>query len=519
MKVFSLLVACLVLCLAPAWLLDLLLATNLALAVGAVLLAMRTERPARARNFPGLILGITLSRFGLGLAVTRLLCCGGNPGRLIPAFGLAVMPGNLWLAALLCLLLLVVQVMVVPRGVEQVAQVCARYTMDEMPGRQMAVDADLCSGVLDEEAARALRREIEGSADFYSGLDGLGLFVRADSSIAVLLMLINLMKSGLLLCLGYAVITTLSGGLTSLAIGLMITRAAVQGNLGMEFSQSRISGSFLIGAAGVIFAVELVRLCGAAALPALPFFVLTGTLHLGLKALRGQRRALVEALLCWGDTNGSIVLEVKRGEVQPLLEQIPALRRELAEELGMLLPGVRIKLCRGPYRIQLLGREHIGLSGQPSIARLRELAYQHAAQLVNPEQLLSQVGPRDLPSARVHQVLRNLLRQGISIRKLDFILDCMAQRPQLEADPATEWVRLNLSRLRYRQVTGVLQVVLLNSLDEAALDQLRDGEVLLTSARLRPQWRQLTLARFPRLQVVTLDELTGTAVSFRRLAA
>ncbi|MBX3166044.1 MAG: FHIPEP family type III secretion protein [Candidatus Eremiobacteraeota bacterium] len=516
MKVFwLLLVAVMALWWLPAPVLDALLVFNLSLSVGVVLLAMHTHQPAKSTAFPRLLLVTTLLRLALNLAATRLLWCG-KTGWLIPAFGQAVLAERVWLGALLWLVLLWVQLLVIPRGVSRASMVSARYTLDALPGKQMAVDADLHAGVMDVETARWRHREIKRDADFYTSMEGLGGFVRGECYATAALMLINLFKSGLLLCLGNAVIASVCAGLAALAKGLMITRAAVQANLGAEFCESRLNGGFLAGAAGLIFFVELIRVCGAAALPAPAFFVLTGLLHLGLKALRSERKALLEDQLFWGEADGRIVLEVKQPQVQGLLEQLPVLRRELAEELGFLLPAVRIQLGCGPYRICFYGHEVGRGPGPDPIVHLRRLARCQAGLLANLDELLKQVDLRGLPQGRARQVLRNLLEEGVSIRGLQSILDCMAERPGEEVAAMSERVRLHLSRQRYKQVTGVLEVLVLDHLDERMLDRLEDGGVLLTSANLRPHWRQLTRARFPRLQVVTPPELTGTAVAFRR---
>lgn len=496
-------------------LLDALLMVNLALSVGLVLLGIYAPRPARLGWFPALLLLSTCLRAGLNLAITALLWSGGS-GWLIQAFGQALMGGRVWLGALIWALLFFVQWSVIPKGVARLSTIGQRFTLDAMPGKQMAVDADLYSGIMDSEMARSCRREIEREADFYGAMDGLGSFVLADCFLACCLMLANLGKAGLVLCLGNAVIATLCAALAWLASNLMMTRAAISANLGIDLCQSRLQGRFLVMAAGFLLLLELARLFWAAALPAFPVIILTGTLHLGLKALRSRQRAWQENLLSWGAERGSITLEVSRCQVHPLLENIPALRRELAEERGFILPGVRLRLSRSGYRICIHNREVGSGTGPQVLDHLRQLAHLHASRLANASQLLDRSELLGLPQPKVEQVLVNLLEEGYSIRKLDFILSCLAQCPHQELEAMTEWARVSLGRLSYKQVTGVTQVRVLERLDETKLEQLRDGDILLTTASLRTQWRRLVLASGRRIQLVTPGELSGTAVSFRR---
>lgn len=501
----------------PAGLVDALLMANLGLSVAAVLLAMYTRYPARSRVFPTLLLLGTLSRFALNLAVTRLLWCGqAGANGLIGAFGQAVMGEGLWPGIVLWVVLLVVQLKLIPQGVERVAQVSARYTLDAMPGQQMSVDAELYSGVMDAETARLRRQEIERSSDFYSKVEGSGWFVQAECYLASAFMVLHWAKFGLLLSLGNALVVTLGAGMLSLATRLMTTRAAVQANLGLDICAG-VGGRLLVAAAGLIFVVEMARIWGAASLPPPPFWVLTGILHLGLKGLRNQHRALLEEQLFWGDGGGKILLIVPRAQVESLLEPISALRRELAEEMGFILPGVRLQQGRGVYRIEVLGREVKFDSSRELMLELGRLARCHAAQLADLGQLLTLLNLKGLSQNKLEQVLRNLLAEGLSIRKLDLLVDCLAGRADEEVGAMTERARLCLSRVAYKRVTGVLPVVVSQALDERILPHLRDGDVLLTTSELRAGWRKLTMAQFPRLRVVTLPELTGTAVCFRRL--
>lgn len=501
---------------APGWLLDALLACNLGLSVGLVLWAMYTPRPVSCSGIPGLLLLTTLLRLALNLAVTRLLWCGGGgESWLIPAFGHALMGERVWLGTIFCVLLLVAQWVMTPGGLLRIAQVNARYTLDCMPGQQMGVDADLYGGVIDEQTAQLRRRELEREADFYAAMDGLSRYVRGDSLVAGLALLINLLGRDVHLCLGNAVLVTLCAALVTLAMSLLVTRAAAQANLGDDFAPA-LEPRFLVWAASLVFVVEVLRFLGAAALPAPPLLVISGTLHLGMKALRGQRRALVEARLWWGDADGTLVVEVPRSQVHSLLEQIPRLRRELAEQLGFLLPGVLVRLRAGDCRICWRGSQLGSGSGKDCFLLLSQLARTQAALLLDAPQLLQGMDLRGLSSDQVEQVLSNLLEQGVSIRKLEAILDCMAEHPSEPPEQMTERVRVHLSRTALRRTSGVLEVTLLDCLDEAGMGRLRDGDVLMTSARFRLCWRRLTLTRFPRLQVVTPTELVGTAITFRR---
>lgn len=511
-----LLVVVLALWWAPAWLLDLLLAANLLLSVAALVSAMRTLDPAASTQFPQIMLLASLGRVALNLSVTRLLWRDqGGASWLLPAFGHALTGGRVWLAVILCLLALTLQWLLIRAGVERVAQLNACYQLDAMPGRQMGLDADLHAGLIHSVTADLRRRDIEREADFYASVDGLGKLVGWESPLAAALLLANLLRGEVILCLGNSLLVSICASLSWLAVNLMVTRAAIRSNLGERLEAPSGRPRLLLAAAALIVALEVVRVCGAAGLPPAPFFVLTGAMHLGLSALRSQRRCLEQSLACWGDASGPLLVEMPTPEVAGLLKQLPALRRELAEELGFILPAVCVRFSSVGHRISFQGRELAAGRGQGVFEHLRYLARRDAAQLLDSRALLKQVDLRGLGAPEVDRVLRTLLDEGVSIRPLQQIVDCMAERPTESPELRAERVRVRLSRDGFKHSTRVLEVLVADRLDFEVLPRLRDGDILLTSQALRPQWRQTIQGR--RVQVVTAAELTATAFALRRL--
>jgi len=378
-------VAMLVVPLPPA-VLDALLALDIMAACTVLVAALSVQNPLELSAFPSLVLIATLFRLSLDVSATRLILTQGDvpggAGTVIPAFGEFVMRGNVIVGLLLFIILLVVQLVVVTNGTQRVAEVAARFTLDAMPGKQMAIDADLHAGLLDPATARVRRRAVQAEADFYGAMDGAGKFVRGDAIAAVVIVAVNLIagfaigvlqkhldpgaaaQTFALLSIGNAMATTLPAFLISTAAGVMVTRAAGDTGLGDDLARQLSAHPHALRAVG-----GAMLLLGLA--PGMPHiaFVALGAGAFGMAYIADRAResadraaATEEARRKRSEARGpsgavSLVgvdqLAIEVGEaLLPLLEEpagsallsrIASLRTIVAMELGLILPSVRVR--------------------------------------------------------------------------------------------------------------------------------------------------------------------------------
>ena len=384
----------------PPALLDVLLSTNITLALLVLMLTMHVQEPLQFSVFPSLLLVLTLYRLALNVSSTRLILLHGYAGRIIEAFGQFVVGGNYVVGFVVFLILVVIQFIVITRGAERVAEVAARFTLDAMPGKQMSIDADLNAGLINEHEARARRQAIEREADFYGAMDGASKFVKGDAIAAVVITLINILgglavgmlQRGLelgealqrytLLTVGDGLVSQIPALLVSTASGIIITRAASETNMGFELSHQLLSQPrVLYVAGGVLLALALVP-----GLPALPFLVLGGAALAGASGLSRseQRRREAERLRALEkereqakrpeavmsllqvdpvelEIGYSLIPLVDEAHGAELLDRITMVRRQVALELGVVVPPIRIRdnvqLKPGAYVIKLRGVE------------------------------------------------------------------------------------------------------------------------------------------------------------------
>src|SRR5688572_28881692 len=239
----------------PPALLDMLLAANLAIAVMILLASMNVERPLDFSAFPSLLLVATLFRLGLNVSSTRLILAHGDAGSVIHAFGSFVVAGSVMIGLVIFLILVVIQFVVITNGAGRVAEIAARFTLDAMPGKQMATDADLNAGLIDDTEAKERRETIAAEADFYGAMDGSSKFVKGDAIATIIITAINLVgglvigvvQRGLplgeavstysLLTVGDGLVSQIPALLISVASGIIITRAAGNNDLGTDVMQ------------------------------------------------------------------------------------------------------------------------------------------------------------------------------------------------------------------------------------------------------------------------------------------
>src|SRR5919197_6295610 len=287
----------------PTPLLDLLITTNIAAALSILIATMYVPRAIDLAAFPSLLLLTTLFRLAINVSVTRLVLLHADAGGVIHAFGSFVVGGNLVVGLVVFLILVVIQFVVITNGAGRVAEVAARFTLDAMPGRQMAIDADLNAGLITEAEARARRAEIGREADFYGAMDGASKFVKGDAVAGLVIVAVNLvggiavgvvqhgfsvsesLHTFSLLTIGDGLAAQIPALLISTATGIIVTRSASQADLGSELvGQILRQPRAAMLAGGVIGAMGLVP-----GLPKLPFFLVGGSLLAIGRAMRSQQ--------------------------------------------------------------------------------------------------------------------------------------------------------------------------------------------------------------------------------------
>src|SRR5882762_209826 len=270
------------------FLLDGFLAMSIALSLLVMLAILYVKQPADFTGFPTLLLFITLFRLSLNIASTRLILLDGYAGHIIEAFGNFVVRGNYVVGLVIFLILVLINFIVITKGAGRIAEVAARFTLDAMPGKQMAIDAELNAGMINETEARNRRRKVEQEADFYGAMDGASKFVRGDAIAAILITLINvlggfaigIMQKNMsvseslqrftLLSIGDGLVSQIPALITSTAAGILVTRAATKDALGTELSKQLL----LFPRAMTILTGMLLVFSLVPGLPMFPFLVL-----------------------------------------------------------------------------------------------------------------------------------------------------------------------------------------------------------------------------------------------------
>jgi flagellar biosynthesis protein FlhA len=370
----------------PPPLLDTLLAIDIIGSGLVLLIAMTITDPLEFSAFAPALLIATLFRLSLDVSATRLILTSGHidggVGAIIPAFGEFVVRGNLVVGFIVFAILITIQFIVIATGSQRVAEVAARFTLDAMPGKQMAIDAEVHAGVLDAESARRKRAAVQREADFYGAMDGAGKFVKGDAIAALIIVALNIvggivvgmayhgmspldaLQTFAMLSIGNALVTTLPAFLLTTSMGLMVTRIAADGSLGFDLASQVLQRPGVLRTAGMFsLALALVP-----ALPHLPFGLLGAALaglsfwsagRLEREAVRSRherdraRRAAIRrpemALGMLGVD--AVTIEIGSGlaplltepNADALLDRIGEVRRSLATEIGVVLPGVRLR--------------------------------------------------------------------------------------------------------------------------------------------------------------------------------
>jgi flagellar biosynthesis protein FlhA len=383
----------------PTALLDILIAVNITFALLVLLVSMFVRRPLDFAVFPSLLLVATLFRLALNISATRLVLLDGYAGKVIDAFGHFVIGGSLVVGLVIFLILVVIQFVVITNGAGRVAEVGARFTLDAMPGKQMAIDADLNAGIIDEHEARTRRHDVAAEADFYGAMDGGSKFVKGDAIAAIIITIINLlgglavgvMQRGMpfgeaintysLLTVGDGLVSQIPALLMSVATGLIVTRSGSDGDMGSDVVHQFAAQHKAMRLGG--FAVLALMLIPG--LPKMPFLLTGGTVLIMSQRLASRLESEDKAeavekadVVPDRDDPESIVEEMRVDPIAlevaydvvdlvdpaaggDLLNRVKALRRKLALELGLVMPPVRtrddLELPMSTYRIRLHGVE------------------------------------------------------------------------------------------------------------------------------------------------------------------
>ncbi|MBH0167749.1 flagellar biosynthesis protein FlhA [Fictibacillus sp. 18YEL24] len=384
----------------PTFMLDFLIITNISLALLIILIAMNTTQPLQFSIFPSLLLLVTLFRLGLNVSTTRSILSTGDAGNVVHTFGEFVVGGNILVGIVVFFILIIIQFIVITKGSERVSEVAARFTLDAMPGKQMSIDADLNAGMISDREAKERRETIEREADFYGAMDGASKFVKGDAIAGIIIVLINMLFGiiiGMLqmglsfgesaelftrMTVGDGLVSQIPALIISTATGIIVTRAASEGNLGFDISKQLLAYPvMLFVAGGTIIMLGLFT-------PINDFFTLTigGILAIGgyllLKAEREQKEKeevveediqteqlkspesvvnLLQIDPIEFEFGYSLIPLADTSQGGDLLDRIVMIRRQLALELGMIVPVVRIRdniqLQPNEYRIKIKGSQ------------------------------------------------------------------------------------------------------------------------------------------------------------------
>ncbi|VAV85223.1 Flagellar biosynthesis protein FlhA [hydrothermal vent metagenome] len=548
----------------PPFILDIMLTFNITLSLIILLVAVYVKKPLEFSTFPTILLVSTLFRLSLNVATTRLILLRGSEGtgaagEVIRSFGNFVVGGNFAVGFIIFAILVIINFMVITKGAGRIAEVAARFTLDAMPGKQMSIDADLNAGIIAEDEARSRREEVSLEADFYGSMDGASKFVRGDAVAGILITLINIggglvigvLQQGMpmmeaastytLLTVGDGLVTQIPALIISTAAGIVVSNISSDKGLNSRLGdQFKLHPKPIMLAGIILFIMALVP-----GLPQIPFFILSFlTFGTGYFIYKGAIKKKAEEALAKEQVKAApkkpkrepidevplldilglevgyrIIPLVDESEDGELLERIRGIRRQFAEEIGLIVPSVHIKdnlqLSPTGYVFYVKGLEvgrgelmvgHVlaldpgnargGLEGiqtkdpafgLPAIwvpdaekERAQMLGYTvvthsaivatHISELVrvNSEELLGrqevqslldkvakthpkvveELVPGLMNVGGVQKVLQNLLRERVSIRDIQTILEAIADYAGMTKDPdiITEYVRVKLAR-------------------------------------------------------------------------
>jgi flagellar biosynthesis protein FlhA len=515
----------------PPTVLDFLLAFNITLSLVILLVTMYINKPLELSVFPGLLLILTLFRLSLNVASTRLILGSAYAGEVIDSFGNFVVGGNYVVGFIIFAILVIIQFVVITKGAGRIAEVAARFTLDAMPGKQMAIDADLNAGLITEDEARARRTQISREADFYGAMDGASKFVRGDAIASVLITIINViggfiigvlqmkmpigeaLKTYTLLTVGDGLVTQIPALIVATSAGIIVTRAASDSNLGQDLTRqiTRQPRAILI-ASGMLFLLGIVP-----GMPTLPFMLLGGVTSIVAYSATKSNKAAENAKKEEPKTTAAPpppekmedylkvdtleveigyglvpLVDVSRGN--DLLERISIIRKQVASELGILVPPIRI-------------RDNVALKPNEYVIKLRgvplatSVLYPGQLMAINPGFVSDQVAGLEatepafgLPARWIDENQRTVAeKRGYTVVEPTAIL----------ATHLTEIVKSNAGDLLSRQEVAKL-IENVKAENQALIDELIPG--LLNLGQVQHVLQNLLAERIPIKDLVTILE-------------
>ena len=384
----------------PTPLLDILLACSISLAVAVLIITLSSTEALELSTFPSLLLFVTLFRLSLNVASTRLILLQGDAGEIIQTFGDFVAGGSFVVGVVIFLILVVIQFIVITKGAERISEVAARFTLDAMPGKQMAIDADLNAGTITETQANERREKIVKESEFYGAMDGASKFIRGDAKAGIIITAINIIggiamgysrgmtvggaiRTYSILSIGDGLVSQLPSMIISISSGFLVTKISSKYSVGQDLSRQFLKTSEpLTIAAFIIAALALVP-----GLPPIPFLLLAaGTALIGRTVAKSEKsrpgkledsaqpakaeKQPVEDLLDIDRVSVQVgvrlISMVDPRKDSTIFDRIGALRRKFAQELGIVIPLVRLRdninLEATTYEIKIL--DHIVAKGQ-----------------------------------------------------------------------------------------------------------------------------------------------------------
>lgn len=647
----------------PPVLMDVLLTMNIALAIIIMLVCLYTTEPLQYSSFPTILLVATLFRLGLNVSTTRLILLHANAGDVITAFGNFVVGGNYVVGIIIFAILVIINFMVITNGAGRVAEVAARFTLDAMPGKQLSVDADLNSGLINEDEAKAKRRKLEREADFYGTMDGASKFVKGDATAGIIITVINIVggfiigifqlkmpfieaaQTYTILTVGDGLVSQLPALIISTSTGLIVTRASGGDKaLSQDIEDEMFSDPRVLS----VVAGLLIVLGTVPGLPTVPFIAIGGLIGFVSYMKSTEKQKLIEETKQQEELEAKKTKKVKKKaskesvmellSIEPieieigyrlvpllevdqggdLLERISQIRRQTAMDLGIILPSIRVRdnLQLGPnfYQIKLRGvaietgevysERHLAMNsgvenvpqiegikgvepafGLPALwildkdkefaessgytvvspsavisTHLTEVIKKNAADILtrpDVQQLIDNLKKHTesfvedifkdnaISVVDVHMVLENLLREKVSVRDLQIILETISTYYKINRSPdfLTEQCRIALARNICKQnlsdsgellavtispdienivAAGISQdgqnltlepsftrefITGINNEIEKAIKSTGSQPVILCSSQIRLALRRLIERTFPQIAVMSYNEV------------
>lgn len=639
----------------PTPILDVLLACSISLAIAVLIITLSSREALELSTFPSLLLFTTLFRLSLNIASTKLILLQGNAGKIIQTFGDFVAGGSFVVGLVIFLILVVVQFVVITKGAERISEVSARFTLDAMPGKQMAIDADLNAGTISETEAKNRREKIVKESEFYGAMDGASKFIRGDAKAGLIITAINIVggiamgysrgmaigtaiKTYSVLSIGDGLVSQIPSIIISLSSGFLVTKISSQNSLGQDFNKQFLKTSQpLLISAFIIAAMAFVP-----GLPAIPFLILSGgaftlskiikktealkkTQKTDIKKKQKKENEPVEEILeidrISVDVGVRLISMVDPRKGSAIFDRIGALRKRFAQQLGIILPLVRLKdnINLEPTCYQIKIFDHVIATGKlepdmflamdsgsvqaevegikttepvyglPAlwiakanketaelngytvidpesvfITHLSETLKKHASELLTRQDvqllidrlrktqpsLVGDIIPEVVSMTMLQRILKNLLGDSITIRRLPTILESLAENISKTKNPTilTELVRKSLNRTitdMFVDETGKISAITLapalehelitslqtegetvniampieitmeinNAISQAwktATDAGKEKVILLCDSRLRMPLAAMLARTVPPLAVIAYDEIIMT---------